>query len=330
MVRTITARNVNSALEEALWLIKEGAWTTQDTRNGRAYVLPGPLVTTFRHPEERVLFWPLRDANPFFHVFEAIWMLAGREDVRWPAKFVKRFKNFSDDGVTLHGAYGHRWRHHFGRDQISDLIGLLRDTPNTRRAVLQMWDGNYDLGSSSQDLPCNLSVVFDIRRGALHAYVMNRSNDIIWGLYGANAVHFSFLQEYIAAALGLPMGKLTIFSTNAHAYTWLSKLDEMIKNPQRVDYYEQRGFSTVPICSGKTGPWLRDAERFLGNPDTAPNRYSETFFRTVAAPMYAAWRHHQKGDTEKGMQAVNMVMSPDWRLAGYEWLKRRAKAKEEA
>jgi hypothetical protein len=40
-----------------------------------------PVVTCYSAPTQRVLFSPMRDANPFFHLMEALWMLAGRDDV---------------------------------------------------------------------------------------------------------------------------------------------------------------------------------------------------------------------------------------------------------
>ena len=49
--------------------------------------------------------------------------------------------------------------------------------------------------------------------------VSNRSNDIIWGTFGANAVHMSMLHEYVASALMLHVGKYTQISDSFHAYT---------------------------------------------------------------------------------------------------------------
>jgi len=48
--------------------------------------------------------------------------------------------------------------------------------------------------------------------------VFNRSNDMVWGCYGANAVHFSFLHEFIGRSTGLPLGTYTQVSVNLHAY----------------------------------------------------------------------------------------------------------------
>src|SRR5690606_6235064 len=139
-----------------------------------------------------------RDANPFLHFFESLWMLAGRNDVDYMTRLVRRFAAYSDDGKTFNGAYGYRWRKWFGRDQLQQIIGALRSNPQDRRCVLGMWDAGHDLGLQSADLPCNTHIYFRIQDDRLNMTVCNRSNDAIWGAVGANVVHMSFLQEYMA------------------------------------------------------------------------------------------------------------------------------------
>ena len=66
--------------------------------------------------------------------------------------------------------------------------------------------------------PCNTQIYFWSRNGKLNMTVANRSNDMIWGAYGANAVHMSFLQEYVASMCGVKCGIYTQFTHNLHAY----------------------------------------------------------------------------------------------------------------
>ena len=56
-------------------------------------------------------------------------------------------EEYSDDGITLQGAYGFRWREHFGGDQLSVIIERLRNDNTDRRCVLQMWDPLVDLNA---------------------------------------------------------------------------------------------------------------------------------------------------------------------------------------
>src|SRR5690242_7931923 len=150
----IDANNVNGAWHQAkLFLNRSGV--LRQSRNGEVLEYPDPVTTKYRYPRERVLFDEKRDSNPFFSFFEGLWMLAGRNDVAWISQFNKRMMSYSDDGVTYHAAYGHRWRQHFDKDQLPEIIDLLKGNYDERRAVLQMWDPRTDLGRNGKDLPCN-------------------------------------------------------------------------------------------------------------------------------------------------------------------------------
>lgn len=243
MIKHISARSVNEALNQGLYHLS-GFGLQEPSRNGPVIVSSMPVMTTYEAPRNRVLVNMKRDANPFFHLFESLWMLAGRNDLAFPQKFVSTFGQFSDDGATLWGAYGYRWRNHFGYDQLKVIIEELKRNPSTRRAVLQMWDGGaaWDTGDSDvtgrantdmmqgdlniavsggKDVPCNTAAYFDTIGGKLNMTVTCRSNDAVLGAAGANVVHFSFLLEYMAFMTGLPMGVYRQFSNNYHLYTEL-------------------------------------------------------------------------------------------------------------
>jgi hypothetical protein len=201
---SIEARNVHAALPEALQIITTHA-ERDNSRNGPVYVAPFPVNTCYRRPTERVIFWGDRDANPFFHFMEALWMLCGRNDVAFPAAYARQIKEYSDDGLTFWGAYGNRWRYWFSFDQLNWAIRRLRANPEDRRVVIAMWDGGLDpqkVNDGGKDVPCNTQIFLSARRKmaetdirVLDMQVCCRSNDILWGAYGANAVHFSMLQE---------------------------------------------------------------------------------------------------------------------------------------
>ena len=73
--------------------------------------------------------------------------------------------------------------------------------------------------------------------------VCNRSNDLIWGCCGANAVHMSYLQEYVASMVNVKVGTYTQFTQNLHAYKDVLKT---IKNIQPdYDSYASRGLSYI-------------------------------------------------------------------------------------
>ena len=262
--RVVEAENVNEAFYTGLTMIrKEGL--SLETRNGDAFKLPGVLVTNYRNPTQRCLFVPEREANPFFHHLESIWMLSGSNTIEFPTHYVPSMKAFSDDSVTFNAAYGYRWRHEFGVDQINLVVSALALDPNSRRVVLQMWNTENDLmRPSSYDLACNLLAKFYIVDNFLMMDVCCRSNDMVLGGYGANAVHFSFLQEYICDRLrieGLPLrvGVYNQISMDAHLYTgqlYGDKLWTNINNALEADASEKVVYINAYSSSGYKGDRL--------------------------------------------------------------------------
>ncbi len=348
-MKTITARNVNDALVLGLSALDEEG-VDRDSRNGPVRVFTGPVTTHYKHPEERVLFFPERDANPFFHFMESLWMIASRNDVEWISQFSANIANYSDDGVTFHGAYGARWRRHFliehtenlGMsdfpnasvseiqilDQLQVIADLLRQNPDDRRIVLQMWDASSDLGMDGKDFPCNLICTFRINPyGKLDMTVFNRSNDMIWGAYGANAVHFSVLQEVMAAWIGVPMGGYWQISTNFHSYhETLQKHGSVVKHGAGFDPYELGEVRAHPIVNTPIENWFTELDVFMN--EGAVLGFQDPFFKKTAVPMLAAWESWKDKDNpdrvKNAIKFANEIKASDWRRACVEWLERRA------
>lgn len=320
----IKVRNVNEAFSEIFWRMKALAIEPEQTRNGPALVMPEPVTTIYTHPNERVLFNRKRDCNPVFHLMESIWMMAGRNDVAFLTQFNKNMANFSDDGVTFNAAYGYRWRHHFGSDQIRSVIKILQADPASRQAVVQIWD-SADLKKKTKDKACNTQIIFDLRHGALNMTVYNRSNDIWWGAYGANAVHFSFLQEFVARALKAPIGCYRQVSHNLHLYTELYDVGDYLTNPPVATdggHYGVNEVAPYPIMDNDHWEtFLYDCCRFCEQP-FLPQNYHHTFFNKVAVPM-ANVIHSRRNKLSDGMDWVEQIAAADWKLATKNWVEQR-------
>ena len=328
-MNVIEARNINVAWPQALRLIKHGG-IKRGSRNGSVREMPGPVATVYDCPRERVLFDDLRDANPFFHLFEALWILAGRDDVAWPSQFCAQLKAYSDNGVTFNGAYGFRLRNQ-GGDQLKRVIEVLRGDPESRRAVLQIWDAGIDMGRDSKDIPCNTQLYLKVRDGALRMTVCNRSNDIVWGLYGANAVQWSILQEYLAAQLGVAMGPLTTVSDSFHIYeanpVWAA-IEAMPTIGALADPYASRHVCSYPLVDVPSR-FDRELQEFLNDPlDELGEMFAKdrrnSFFWAVAQPMYRAWVAHKQD--KSGARHLLECQATDWRHAALGWLGRRGDA----
>lgn len=328
-MRVIECRNVCDALPRGIHLLEQwGEW--QESRAGRVLVCPTPVTTAYQCPMERVLFAPGRDANPFFHLMEAMWMLAGRDDATfldtWVRDFSDRFAEPTNGG-RQHGAYGYRWRKWFGDeepiDQLAMLIELLKKNPDDRRTVLTMWDPAADLGASKRDIPCNTQAYFRVRQGKwLDLTVLCRSNDIIWGAYGANAVHMAFLMEYIAAMAGYLPGKYYQVSNNFHVYEGILQKMQVARGQSNLDrnLYRELAVDWEPLV-GDPGDFDDDLAAVLSGQALTGGR--QPFLdRTVAKAMTAhrAWR---SGDREEALLLARDIHAPDWRIACVEWMSRR-------
>lgn len=320
----IKVRNVNEAFSEIFWRLKSLVIEPEQTRNGPALVMPEPVTTIYTKPDERVLFNRKRDCNPVFHLMESIWMMAGRNDVAFLTQFNKNMANFSDDGITFNAAYGYRWRHHFGFDQIRSVIKILQADPASRQAVVQIWD-SADLKKKTKDKACNTQIIFDLRHEHLNMTVYNRSNDIWWGAYGANAVHFSFLQEFVARALKAPIGYYRQVSHNLHLYTELYNVGDYLTTPPLYSdggQYGLHGISPYPIMDNDNWEtFLYDCCRFCEQP-FVPQSYHHSFFNYVAVPM-ANVIHSRRNKICDGMDWVEHIAAADWQLATKNWVEQR-------
>lgn len=329
MIHNIVAENVNWALPQGIeLLLKYGQ--EHSSRNGPVLVAPTPVCTTFTKPHQRVLFSPVRDANPFFHLMESLWMLNGDNDVAWPAFFAGNIKNYSDDGETLHGAYGHRWLRHFEINQLNYVVDELK-RGNSRRAVLGMWDPAKDIDAvlgSGKDVPCNTHAYFSVEESKLNMIVCARSNDVIWGAYGANVVHFSVLQEYIAGCLGMRMGLLRQLSYNYHVYLEKYPREQLAKMALDSQGYNEysRPLTMVPLMEKgiDVAQWHGQLARFMVEPE---NTYADDylFFSQVARPMYRSWVT-RKLKNGTGLAQAEKIAAGDWRIACMDWIQRREKA----
>jgi thymidylate synthase len=365
----INARNVNDALTQGLAVMRSHG-VPEGSRNGPVLRVPEPVTTVYARPCERVLLaHPWRDANPFFHLIESLWMLAGRETLRDLTPYVKRMADFSDDGgVTQPGAYGKRWRDWFAdghlydpskepdnvalMDQLNWVVHRLRNNSTDRRTVIQMWDPAVDAlaaDKGGKDVPCNITALPYVSSGnRLHLTILCRSNDIIWGAYGANAVHFSVLLEYLAGRIGLPVGTMTQVSNNWHAYLETMPTGRILGLQDPYNHYaEMVPYGLFEPNNAEDADIMRfdndNRERimredllifFEHGAVEAATKARWPFIRHVAVPMALAHQHWRRGrgpERYRGaLEILERCRAPDWRMAATDWIKHRASAFERA
>jgi len=83
--------------------------------------------------------------------------------------------------VTVYGGYGPRLFEQRGHDQVGNVLDLLRSNPQSRRAVIQLFNAE-DISRYHREVPCTTTMQFMVRDGRLHMLTTMRSNDAYIGL----------------------------------------------------------------------------------------------------------------------------------------------------
>ena len=161
----------------------------------------------------------LRDIPIKSPIAEQVWFLQGSKDPKFLQQYTKIWDSFLEDDGMLDTAYGYRWRKEFGRDQINEILGLLRIDPSSRQAVCITWNPSNDglLSWTKKNLPCPYSFVINIIGGRLHLHNIVRSNDSILGM-PFDVFGFALLQCILAQELGIKPGIYTHSVSNCHIY----------------------------------------------------------------------------------------------------------------
>ena len=311
------ATNANDLFTDVLYRLKT-AGVRQNSRNGEVKCLLEPTIWTVMNPHQRVLFNEERNANPYFHVMETVWMFAGSNEISWLKKFNARIASYAEDNGVVNGAYGHRWIHHFGRNQIASVVKELQEDSQSRQAVIGMYDPAQDYLTRWRDRPCNTHIYFRILGGCLDMTVCNRSNDAVWGLAGANIVHMTYLQELIASAIGVPMGRYYVMTNNLHIY---SPHYPLLEAPVTLDYYHTRlDVTPEPLITGDCDwyTFLYECKQFIAH--GSDRNYTNVWLQDTVKPMYEHYMCRLNGD--KDTYDTAEVKAKDWRKACELWRER--------
>ena len=235
-------------------LVKEGV--KRETRGNVCYELPEPAMFKITNPIAREVTIPERKWLKVLPYAESLWIASGRNDMVYITHYLARMMWFSDDGIYMRGGYGPRFRDYNGEredyqietinvrqqgsvDQLKYVIECFKADTETRRAVMNFGDpmkDNFDVNEElkkSKDIPCTRELHFMKQSGnnRLDLIVRMRSNDLIWGASAVNIFNFTFMQEYVAAILGLEVGNYYHIADNLHFYdrhiNLVSKLSEL-------------------------------------------------------------------------------------------------------
>ena len=122
------------------------------------------------------------------------------------------------DGILDFEADTEKWDYTYHQRMAawkSDVVRILKKTPESRRAEIGIRDNAKDMHS---DNPACLQLLqYMIRDGKLHCWAVMRSNDAVRASF-MNMFAFIMLQKEFADKLGVEVGEYTHFATNYHVY----------------------------------------------------------------------------------------------------------------
>lgn len=148
---------------------------------------------------------------------ELLWYFSKENKLEFIEYYIPQYKKESQDKLTIYGGYGKRiFNFREGINQFDNVINLLKSNPNTRRAVIQIFDSE-DINTQHLEVPCTCTMQFFVRDNKLEMITHMRSNDALFGLLH-DVFSFTMIQEIIACYLNIEIGEYHHSVGNLHIY----------------------------------------------------------------------------------------------------------------
>lgn len=151
----------------------------------------------------------------FSSLGELCWYLSKSNDLGFISYYIQHYRQFAD-GDRIFGGYGPRAFNWGGINQIANVTELLTKKPDSRKAVVQLFD-RHDIVGEYQDVPCTCTLQFLLRGDKLHMFTNMRSNDVFLGL-PHDVFCFTMLHEIMARTLSVEPGSYRHAVGSLHLY----------------------------------------------------------------------------------------------------------------
>ncbi len=160
-------------------------------------------------------------------IYELLWFLAGDTNIKYlNDNRVTIWDEWADEKGDLGPIYGHQWRSwptpDGGKiDQISKLMDLIKNNPDSRRMIVCAW--NVADVDRMKLPPCHTLFQFYVADNRLSCQLYQRSADVFLGV-PFNIASYALLTMMIAQVCGLEPGEFVHTFGDAHLY--LNHLDQ--------------------------------------------------------------------------------------------------------
>lgn len=257
-MKVFEGNNVSEAWMSAYnYILYENKSSHQDSRIGNTIEIMKGCFSV-KNSRDRWVLDRKPMISPAFAIAEVFWILNGSNDANFINTWNPILKKYAGEDETYHGAYGHRLRYNLDFDQLEKAYETLKNNPESRQVVLQIWDGKKDLPilngePNSKDIPCNTSSLIKIRNNKLEWSQIMRSNDLFRGT-PYNFIQFTTLQEILAGWLEIEIGEYFYFTDSLHIYENdidnFSNRDNSLKNKNldKLLFSKEQFDVFFPIC----------------------------------------------------------------------------------
>ncbi|NNE23259.1 MAG: thymidylate synthase [Rhizobiales bacterium] len=166
-------------------------------------------------------------------IHELLWFLKGDTNIAYlKENGVSIWDDWADENGDLGPVYGHQWRSWPARDggtidQIAQVVGQIRHSPDSRRLIVTAWNP-ADVERMALP-PCHCLFQFYVADGRLSCQLYQRSADIFLGV-PFNIASYALLVHMIAYVCGLKVGDFVHTLGDAHLYlNHLEQADEQLE-----------------------------------------------------------------------------------------------------
>ena len=164
-------------------------------------------------------------------IYELLWFLNGDTNIKYlKDNGVKIWDGWANNEGDLGPVYGSQWRNwnEDNIDQISDLIEMINNNPESRRMIVSAWNPSVlpDTSKSfEQNIkdgkaalpPCHAFFQFYVSNKKLSCQLYQRSADIFLGV-PFNIASYSLFTHMVAHVCGLGVGDFIHTFGDAHIY----------------------------------------------------------------------------------------------------------------
>lgn len=199
----------------------------------------GWVTTVIASPYDALPVGVGRNVNRAIAAAEAVQLIGAFSDPEMLTRVSPNFSRFTEPDGTFHGAYGNRIGY-----QLVSVIRKLSDDPDSRRAVINLWDGQLDNIPDKNDYPCTVALGFEISDNKLVMNTVMRSNDVWLGV-PYDWFQFTQLQLTVAHLLAVEPGEYRHTAWSLHLYEHdVERAESLVPPRMFAEGTEAFGFGT--------------------------------------------------------------------------------------